>query len=732
MLKSLKIIKINLTTLIFIAYILFVFCYFFYNKVVFTPDFGQSDAYYINYMYKHFIWKNLHSFRLPFWTDQLQNGFPLLGESQSGLLYLPNLLLLSIPDFYLGYSLIYVFIVCTTAIGIYFLLKELNIDNKLSLIIALNFPLGFAFSLKWVHLNSIESYCLIPITSFSLIKLLKNKDLKWFLISTVLIQQSVFTGHIPASFISIFTVGFFITIFVVTNSKNFVKDLIIVYLNLIAGMWLTLPHILPVIKYLQFTGKLTTIDYNYAVSFPFTPKNLIEFILPFANGNPKNGSYPVFNSTFWSTFWENGSYIGYIFSVLSLTTILKFIISLEFLKKDTKLATYNLGGIVFFLLLALGKYSPLYFLFNLPPFIFFRTPGRYLIPTVFFLTLFTAIILNKTINKNRLLKLLILILFVINLFILTIQIKNYHLLISKDKIQTTPEILKYIPKQAKIASLDMPKEWNKVFKTNGWQSDLETSAYLFFRNYIYANSSLIYDLRDYTINSGGLKPIKTVYLESILTTLVNSNDCEQLSKYLQIINVDYFISSSNLNCLNHIKTFNFENNKYIFTIHLYKTKNNKDIVYVPDKIKTAIYFEDLNQIISDQFTDKIAILELENLNKDIINKIDYIKVISNTDTYLEFKTKNNHPGYVIIDKLLTPEWDIFVNSNKSNFVEANLIQSAIYLPSGENTVKIVYTNKYFITGIAAGLTGFIITLMLYKFFFSRTRYYKGVFKALSK
>lgn len=732
MLKSLKIIKINLTTLIFIAYILFVFCYFFYNKVVFTPDFGQSDAYYINYMYKHFIWKNLHSLRLPFWTDQLQNGLPLLGESQSGLLYLPNLLFLLIPDFYLGYSLIYVFIVSITAIGIYFLLRELNIDNKLSLIIALNFPFGFAFSLKWVHLNSIESYSLIPITSFSLIRLLKNKDLKWFLISTVLIQQSVFAGNIPASFISILTVGFFITIFVLTNSKNLVKDLIIVYLNLISGMCLTLPHILATIRYLQFTNKLTTLDYDYAVSFPFTPKNLIEFILPFANGNPKYGSYPDFNSTSWSTFWENGSYLGYVFSVLSLTAILKFIISLEFFKKKMKLATYNLGGLVFFLLLALGKYSPLYFLFNLPPFVFFRTPGRYLIPTVFFLTLFTTIILNKTINRKHILKLLILTLFVINLFILTIQIKNYHLLISKEKIQTTPEIIKYIPKQAKIASLDMPKEWNKVFKTNGWQSDSEISAYLFFRNYIFPNSSLIYDLRDYTINTGVLKSMKTVYLESILTTLLNSNDCEQLSKYLQIINIDYLISGSNLNCLKHIKTFRFENNKYMFTINLYKTKNKKNIVYVPDQIKTAIYFEDLNRIISDQFTDKIAILELKNLDKDIVNNTAYIEVTSNTNTYLEFKTKNNKPSYVIIDKLLTPEWDVFVNSKKSSFVKANLIQSAVYLPSGENIVKIVYTNKYFITGIAIGLTGFIITLMLFILLVNKNKYYKGVFKALSK
>ncbi|GIW63093.1 MAG: hypothetical protein KatS3mg090_0919 [Patescibacteria group bacterium] len=732
MIERLKTININLTTLVFVIYILFVFSYFFYNKIIFTPDFGQSDAYYINYMYKYFIWKNLHSFRLPFWTDQLQNGLPLLGESQSGLLYLPNLLLLLIPDFYLGYSLIYVFTISITAIGVYFLLKELKIDNRLSLIIALNFPFGFAFSLKWVHLNSIESYSLIPLTCFSLIKLLKNKEIKWFLISTVLIQQSVFAGNIPASFISILSVAFFTTIFVFANSKNVVKDLITVYLNLIAGIFLTLPHIFPVIKYTQFTNKLTSTDYNYAVSFPFTPKNLIEFILPFANGNPKYGSYPDFNSASWSTFWENGSYLGYIFSVLSLAVMIKFIISLDFLKKNIRLATYSLCTVVFFLLLALGKYSPLYFLFNLPPFVFFRTPGRYLIPTVFFLTLFTAIVLDKIITKKKILKLLILTLFIINLFILTIQIKNYHLLLSKETVQTTPEILKYIPKQAKIASLDMSTEWNKVFKTNGWQSNLETSAYLFFKNYIYANSSLIYDLRDYTINTGGLKSIKTVYLESILTTLLNSNNCEHLSKYLQIINADYLISKSNLNCLKHIKTFSFDNNKYKFTIHLYKTKNNKNIVYIPDQIKTAIFLEDFDQIVSDQFTDKIAILELSNLSKNSINKIDHIEVISKTDTYLEFKTKNNQPGYVIIDKLLTPEWNVFVNSKKSNFVRANLIQSAIYLPSGDNTVKVVYTNRYFKTGIAVGFTGFIITLVLYKLLLNKILSYRGVFKALSK
>ena len=55
--------------LIILAYLAFFFLM--RDKLLFTPYFGESDAYHFNLSLKHFLSQNLKNNTLPFWTNQL-------------------------------------------------------------------------------------------------------------------------------------------------------------------------------------------------------------------------------------------------------------------------------------------------------------------------------------------------------------------------------------------------------------------------------------------------------------------------------------------------------------------------------------------------------------------------------------------------------------------------------------------------------------------------------------
>lgn len=714
-----KILKSNFEFFFILVFYFGLYILFWKGKIIFTPDFGQSDSFHINFSYKYFLAENFKKNSFPFWTDYLHNGLPLLGEGQAGGLFFLNILLLKFLPVYSAYSLLLFLNFIIASIGFFLFLKALGIKKKIGLLLSLTLPFTFPFSLRLVHLNALQSYSLLPLLLFLTLSLFKKGGKFNFFLLMITIQQIIAAGNPSASFVVLFTAYIFVLLYALISKKRKqnLKKLFLVMLGFLGGLILALPILIPIYKFSQFTNKFLITDYNYAVSFPYTPKNIPEFIFPFINGNPKTGTYPKFDPENWSTFWENGTYIGFLLGSFSLFFLIYALISLLLIKNKILFTSFLTSFILF--LIALGKFSPLYFIFNFPPFLFFRTPGRYLVGAITLFLVFLAKFLTIYTRNKTVYKFFLLIL-IINLIELIYHTFNYHLWLKPDEIKKPLYALNYIPENSKILVLFTEGEWNKIFLLNGWTSEEEKKGYLFLLNSLYPNSGLIYKRKNFFLNSGGLRSYRLYLAKRLIEKTILEENCNLLLKELKLFKIEFLITPKHISCKNLklIKTLIHNYKQTVLRINIYKNQSaGKNFFFVPDKIYQVSYLEDLFQFFENsnyELSTEMAIVESND-----------IKVVKNNLRILSFKKSNNvfvfkvdpdTQGVLIIDQLFTPEWKVFLNEKETRFFRTNLIQTGIYVPKGTRKIEFRYDPIYFKQGIIHAILGSIILIGFTKFF----------------
>ncbi|MBI3366657.1 hypothetical protein HY041_03460, partial [Candidatus Roizmanbacteria bacterium] len=341
------------------------------DKLLFTPDFGESDSYHFNLSLKYFLSDSLKKNSIPFWTNSLSGGYPLFSESQIGSLFLPNIIFLKFLHFTDGYTLLFIFAFICLTVGFFLLLREFEIGLLISIFMSIMLAFNGAISLRWVHLNLIQTFSLIPFCFFVSLMYLRSHRLRYVLTLSFLVSQMFFAGHVQVIFIGMLGLIIWVFLHEITDKKS-LKEIIIeigfICCAFILGIVIALPQILPTYLLSQQATRSFQLDYQLTTSFPLTWSHLKSFFDPFPFGNPQNGTYPVYSAN-WGIFWENTPYLGRFF--LPMLCIALFYLQKAVLRK--KIIIY---GILFsiFTLLALGKNSPLYFVFNFFPFNLFRTP----------------------------------------------------------------------------------------------------------------------------------------------------------------------------------------------------------------------------------------------------------------------------------------------------------------------------------------------------------------------
>ena len=127
------------------------------NKILFTPDLSASDAFHFNASLKYYLWKSIRAGIVPFWTDQLQSGFPLLAEGQIGALFLPHYLIFPFfSSFPHAYMFLFAFCFDRRSIGTAFhYLRNFTIGNARTIYglykvnhFILHFPTAWIWSIR--------------------------------------------------------------------------------------------------------------------------------------------------------------------------------------------------------------------------------------------------------------------------------------------------------------------------------------------------------------------------------------------------------------------------------------------------------------------------------------------------------------------------------------------------------------------------------------------------------
>src|SRR5688572_7172495 len=105
-----------ISTIALVVIVFFLRLFWPVSQLIVTPDFGRSDAWDFSFGMKYALADALHKGTLPLWESRVGDGFPLLAEGQTGALFVPNLVLFSLPDTTTAYNIALVFSLITMMI----------------------------------------------------------------------------------------------------------------------------------------------------------------------------------------------------------------------------------------------------------------------------------------------------------------------------------------------------------------------------------------------------------------------------------------------------------------------------------------------------------------------------------------------------------------------------------------------------------------------------------------
>ncbi len=155
------------------------------------------------------------------------------------------------------------------------------------------------------------------------------------------------------------------------------------------GTLLAGAQVLPAVEMLGLSSRKGQLTYDWISQYPIPPENLVTLLSPDFFG----GDIPM---RYWGRWnlWESSAYIGVIVFALAFIGLWR---------GRRKLGI--LAGLIalFFLLMALGKATPLLRIFyeTLPGFDLFRSPGRYLYPFSLFMALLAGMGMDALMREAR-------------------------------------------------------------------------------------------------------------------------------------------------------------------------------------------------------------------------------------------------------------------------------------------------------------------------------------------
>ncbi|MDQ7825288.1 MAG: YfhO family protein [Candidatus Eremiobacteraeota bacterium] len=359
------------------------------KALIYSGDFTGSDALDLNIPLKFNLGAALRSGELPLWTPLLLNGYPLLGEGQTGIFYPPNLLFSLLPMLWCANGLIF-FHLLLAASGLYAYGRLKGLSWEAATFSSLVFSFSGFYVLHLRHLNMLEAASWFPwLFYFAGLHLSSRKPAALLSWSAVLALQWL-CGHPAITYLGLFGVALLYgATFIkdIRKGKSFLLPLSFIGAASLSGL-LAAVQLLPTLELvpLSLRSSLTRSDVAH---FPFALESLWHFINPYFMGNPARGAYPLSAIVSKGVFWENCAYIG-------ILPLLMAFGALRWWKEDGRVRGFSLfviSGIV----LALGPATPLYGLLLkvIPGFHLFRFPARFLVYALFGLVLLAGVFWDR-------------------------------------------------------------------------------------------------------------------------------------------------------------------------------------------------------------------------------------------------------------------------------------------------------------------------------------------------
>jgi hypothetical protein len=710
--------------LIFTLLVIFFFAPLFYPqpKILSTPDFGHSDVWHFNYPLKDFLGQSLKKHQVPLWNKDIGMGQPLLAEGQIGTFFIPNLLLFYLLPTHIAFNLGLFLIVFLAGSGTYLYCRAIKLAKLVSLFGAIVFGFNGLLIVQFNHFNLAQSASLLPFLFFFSHLIIIKKRPVYILPLALVLNQQIFTGFPQITFISLVGIFLYFLFFSLSKAKKKIRNVkaynfkptLFFALALLLAVLLSAVQLLPSYELKNLTSRKNDLSFSVVTQYPYPLKNFITFIFPYFFGNPAKGTYPL-QLTTWGLFWENTAYVGIIPLVL-------FFLGIFMCKK--RLKNFYFLMLLLSILLAPGKNSPVYLLYFLRPFNFFRIPSRFLLLTTWSIVIASCLALpnlqnsiNKKVGKyaTHIFTLIVLFLSALQLFHFG---RNYHPYVNLNDWQNPPETSTFLKnKEGRIYSVKPEVSWNQIF-TNGWQ---DMKPYLHVRNSLDPNLNLLFHLPQASAYIA-MKPLRSQVVDTAIKEA--EFDEEHFTSFnlgalrlLSLQNVKYIICPCEIKNENVIKVFETKAlEKPIYRI--YENQNVLPRVFLATNSKKISTFEEFLRLLDEEKFDprETVLLEKEfSLPEPGINhplSSSHIKILKDEHTEVILKVSSTQDAFLVVTDSYYPGWEASVDGKKQEILAANINQRAIFLEKGDHQVKFKFSPRSFKYGAVISVTTFLIIIFL--------------------
>lgn len=680
-----------------------------------TPDYGRSDAWHLSIANKYYYAQELKKNRIPIWNPNIGMGFPTLAEGQTGIFFLPNLILFRFLLFVYAYNLNIVLTFLLAAFGTYLFCRSLTLNKTTSSFAGIIFALGGFFVVHVQHLHLIQTAAILPWLFWTSNEFFKHRKIIYLLALSFFLSQQIFAGFPQLVFYGLVALSFYLMFKVYESNFAKFKLIIIFIFFIMLGFALSAIQIIPTYELLKISVRENN-PKNILTQFPYKIKNLLQFAEPYILGSPKDGSYPKWIPDQWGIYWESIAYIG----ILPLSFAIAVGIANPIKKSKYKRTVYIFSFLTLLsILLALGATAPLHPIFSFPPFSIFRVPSRFLLITQFSLVILASVYLQKS-AKRKLLLGIVISLSIANLFYVFF---NYNPLALAKQWFTEPSTAKILKEDqsGRIVSLGQNTLWNESF-FKGWK---DTNYYFFARNSLDQNSNLIFDINQL----GAYESIPT-RRSNLLISLVSKDISEKNNEYkiasssartLASVNVSHIISTLENNDQEFKKISETEKYKN-YNFKILKNKTLPRRIFMTSQYKTAQTVGELTEKFSSvDFDPRSEIILEKEPNVQNLGLSNWnAKILSETPTNIKIKTESKGNGFLVLADSFYPGWEAYVDGTKTQVFAANINSRAVFVPEGIHQIIFKYQSGI----LYLSLTISIIVLALIIFLYLKLRNFK--------
>jgi hypothetical protein len=636
------------------ALILLAAAVIFWYKLVFTGSaffFGLTTEYF--YPIYAFLSQAVRSLREPLWNPFVMGGLPFLANPQSAVYYPFSYIFVILP-FAEAFSLNVLLHTFLAGIFMYALARNMGIGKTGSFGAAVIYMFNGYFVFHFEFLSNTSSYIWAPLVMLFFRRALDGETGVNSAAAGFFLAIQLFAGHPQFVY---YTAGLLLVYAAAFSPLKGARSLTIACLVFIG---LAAAQIIPALELLPFTARVKGIDYAASVIYSVRPIDMLRFLFV--------------------PFWDilNRVYVGdpHIIAFYSGIAPLLIVI-LSFVRRPAKLQIFFACVFGCSLLLALGKYFPLYSIFMsiVPGWKFFKFPGQVLFLSVFSFSLLFGFALNR-IGNNTVKIILVLICFT-ELFIFG---QNANTLIDRSFYNTPTPRIEFLKKDPGLFRFSMAPQVRDMEPEKSRSARTEFQYWLNYKDMLLPNSGGAYGL----FCADGRETLKL----SRYTDLLDKIDSAH-SPILNLLNVKYMLLPWELKTGNSRLVKKGYINIYLNTDCMPRfsmvdgvkpMKDNEILGYM------AKGFDPRQAVIIDERAGKYKYYGKESG----VSGPDLVTVNNYSANIIDLTVNTSRPRWLLASESYFPGWKAEIDGEKADIIRADYALRALPVNKGSHKVVMFY------------------------------------------